>query len=119
MIQKNSIIEPADNCGVLKTNVFHVYKGGKGRLGFTGDFLKVSVREIILDSLVKKKSKHKSILIRTNFFTKKKDGSIFYFKNNALILLKKRLTPRGKTLNGPIMSVIKRKKFVSSFSKIV
>lgn len=119
MIQKSSIIEPADNCGVLKTNVFHVYKGSKGRLAFAGDFLKVSVREITLESEVKKKSKHKSILIRTKFFIKKKDSTIIYFEKNALVLLKKRLTPRGKTLSGPISSIIKRKKFVSSFPKTV
>lgn len=119
MIQKNSIVEPTDNCGVLKANVFHVYRGGKGRLGFIGDFLKVSIREILLDSEIKKKSKHRAFLIRTNFHTKKKDGSIIFFKNNSIILLKKRLTPRGKILNGPIISTIKRKKFVSSFSRTV
>lgn len=116
MIQKTSLIAPADNCGVLKTNVFHVYKGGKGRLAFVGDFLKISVREISLESSIKKKSKHRSILVRTKFWVNRKDSSYISFENNSLVLLKKRLTPKGKIIKGPISWTIKRKKFVSSFS---
>jgi large subunit ribosomal protein L14 len=116
MIQKNSILKPADSTGVLKTKVFHVYRGSNN-IGRIGDFLKISVRETTPDNLIKKKSKHKSILIRTVFKNVKKCGSYISFKENALILLKKRLSPRSKTLKGPISTNIRRKKFLSSFSK--
>jgi len=116
MIQKNSKIKPVDNSGVLKANVFHVYKN-LNRIALTGDFLKVSVRDINPDSLIKKKSKHISILIKTVYNNLKKDGSFIKFKNNGLVLLKKRLTPRGSNLKGPVSRNVRRKKFVSSFSK--
>lgn len=119
MIQKCTIIIPADNCGVIKTNVFHVYKNSKGRFGFSGDFLKVSVREVLPENAIKKKSKHKSILIRTIFKNFKKDASYIKFEFNSLILLKKRLTPKGKLIKGPISRIIRRKKFLSSFKKSI
>jgi large subunit ribosomal protein L14 len=119
MIQKNTILKPVDSCGVLKVKVFHLYKGSKGRHAFSGDFLKVSVREIKPESVLKKKSKHRSILVRTKYKNIRKDGSNIFFKNNGLVLLKKRLTPRGKTLKGPISRNIRRRKFISSFSRSI
>jgi large subunit ribosomal protein L14 len=119
LIQKNSIIRPVDNCGVLKANVFHLYKGSNGRLAFVGDFLKISCREVVPENTIKKKSKHRSILIRTKFSILKKDGSFVKFNRNSLILLKKRLTPRGANIRGPISRKINRKKFISSFSRSI
>lgn len=116
MIQKNSILKPIDNCGVLKSNVFHVYKNLK-RIALTGDFLKTSAREVKPESIIKKKSKHISILIKTVYKNKKLDGSFVKFFKNGLVILKKRLTPKGSNLKGPASRNLKRKKFISSFSK--
>src|SRR5690348_16763582 len=102
MIQKNSVIRPADNCGVVRVRVFHVYKGSKGRLAYTGDFLKASAKIVKPENPIKKKSKHRAILIRTKYLNSRKDGSYISFRRNALVLLKKRLTPRGKAIRGPI-----------------
>ena len=59
MIQKNSLIKPSDNCGVLKSKVFHVYKGSKGKLAFVGDFLKTSSKLVKPENPIKKKNKNK------------------------------------------------------------
>ena len=119
MIQKNTIIKPADNCGVIKSKVFHVYKGSKGKLAFVGDFLKTSQKVVKPENPIKKKSKIKAILIRTLFINNRKDGSFVSFSKNSIVLLKKRLTPRGKAIRGPIIRLIKRKKFISSFKKSI
>jgi len=119
MIQKNSIIKPADSCGVIKAKVFHVYKGSKGKLAFIGDFLKTSARLVKPENPIKKKTKTRAFLIRTVFLINRIDGSNISFKRNSIILLKKRLTPRGKSIRGPVIRVIKRKKFISSFKKSI
>ena len=49
----------------------------------------------------------------------KADGTFIKFFANNVVLLKKRLTPRGKELFGPVPSIIKRKKFKSSFPGVV
>lgn len=119
MIQKNTLIKPADNCGVIKSKVFHVYKGAKGKLAFIGDFVKTSAKLVKPENPIKKKSKIKAIIIRTVFSISRKDGSYVSFKKNSIVLLKKRLTPRGKSIRGPIIRIIKRKKFISSFKKSI
>jgi len=119
MIQKGSVLPTGDNSGVLKTRVFHVYKGAKGRIGFIGDFFKVSAREVLPENPIVKKSKHKSIVIRTKYKNLRKDGSYICFNKNVLILLKKRLTPKSTLLRGVVSNNIRRKKFLSSFTKIV
>lgn len=119
MIQKNTIIKPSDSCGVIKSKVFHVYKGSKGKLAFVGDFLKTSAKLVKPENPIKKKTKIRAILIRTLFLTNRKDGSCISFNRNSIVLLKKRLTPRGKSIRGPILRIIKRKKFISSFKKSI
>jgi len=119
MIQKNSIIKPADSCGVIKSKIFHVYRGSKGKLAFVGDFLKSSAKLVKPENPIKKKTKSRSFLIRTSFIVNRIDGSYISFKKNSIILLKKRLTPKGKSIRGPILRVIKRKKFISSFKKSI
>jgi large subunit ribosomal protein L14 len=119
MIQKNSILKPVDSCGVYKVKVFHVYKGAQGKLAFSGDFVKVSAKIVKPENPVKKKSKHRCIITKTKYKNFRIDGSFIKFRRNSLILLKKRLTPRGSSLKGPISRNIKRKKFISSFSRSI
>jgi len=119
LIQKGSILIPGDNSGVLKTRVFHIYRGAKSRIGYIGDFFRVSAREVLPENPIIKKSKHKSILVRTVYRNFRKDGSFVYFDENNSILLKRRLTPKSTLLKGPISQNIRRKKFLSSFTKII
>lgn len=107
---------PADKCGVEFVKVFHLYRGFFRKKAQSGDFVKVSVRQTLPDNWVKKKTKLKGIVIRTRFRSFKLDGSTFFFNENNLVLLKKRLTTKGKELIGPITRSIKRKKFVNSFA---
>lgn len=116
MIQKSSLVKPFDTSGITKANVFHVYKK-LGKIAYTGDFLKVSARDVNPESNVKKKSKHISILIKTIYNNKKLDSSYIKFNQNGLVILKKRLTPKGTNVKGPASRNIKRKKFISSFPK--
>jgi ribosomal protein L14 len=117
MIQKSTIVKPVDNCGVIKARVFHLYKGSNGRFAFSGDFIKVSAREVQPENPIKKKSKHVSILIKSRCIENRIDGSFIRFKKNGVVLLKKRLTPKGRSLKGPVSKRVRRERFISSFSK--
>jgi ribosomal protein L14 len=54
--------------------------------------------------------------VRTRFRSTNLDGTTFKFTENNVVLLKKRLTTKGKELVGPVVRSIKRKKFVNSFA---
>ena len=116
MIQKNSIIKPFDNSGVLKANVFHVYKN-LNMIANTGNFLKVSARNVNPESNIKKKSKHIAILIKTVYKNTKLDSSFIKFNKNGIVLLKKRLTPKASNIKGTVSRNVRRKKFVLSFPR--
>ncbi len=96
-----------------------MYGGAARKSSGIGDFIKVSVRNTRPNNWVAKKSKSISIIVQTKKEVLKRDGSYVAFKNNSVILLKKRLTPKGKEIVGPTVSNIKRKRFLMSFAGVI
>lgn len=119
MIQKGTYLIPMDKCGVWWVSVFHIYKGFRHNIGVRGDFVKISVKNTRPDNWVLKKSKINSIIILTKKEIRLKDGSYLKFKFNNTVLLKRRLTAKGKEIIGPGLKIIGRKKFLMSFSGIL
>lgn len=119
MLQKNSYVIPADRCGVFWVSIFHLYNGSNRKFAYVGNFVKISVKLTQPNNWVLKKSKYKAIVVRTKAKSIKKDGSWIKFYQNNAVLLKKRTTPLGGEIYGPTLSVINRKLFIQSFSKII
>ena len=103
----------------MGTNIFHIYGGSFKKVGYCGDFCKVSVRVTKPESWSLKKSKHKAIIIRTKKENYKKDGSWIKFFDNEGVVVKKRTTPFGNEVYGPAPSTLKRKRLIKSFSGII
>lgn len=119
MVQKSSILVPSDNNGVQIVKVFHLYNGFSRKIAYFGNFVKVSVKVVKVDSLLQKKAKPKGLIIRTKYPIFKNDGSIIQFPENNAVILKKRTTSYGKRIYGPTLRIIKRRKLLASFSKIL
>jgi len=119
MIYKSSKLIPSDKCGVWLVKVFHLYRGFNRKVSFQGDFVKCCVKIIRPENWLKKKTKVHGILIRLNKEINRCDGSSILFFQNNIILLKKRLTPKGKQIYGPVSKQIKRKKFIYSFAGLI
>ena len=119
MIQKGTFLIPMDRCGVWWVSVFHVYKGFYHKIGKVGNFVKVSVKNTRPNNWVMKKSKLNSIFVLSKKQINLIDNSYFKFKFNSSILLKKRLNTKGKEIIGPGIKVLKRKKFLISFSGVL
>ena len=119
MIQKSTVLIPADKCGVFTVNTFHLYKGFSRKFSGFGDYIKVSIKKVKPENQLPKKSKRKALIIRTKKSISLGDGSFVRFDYNSVILLKKRLTPEGKEIFGPIVRNFKKKKFLSSFSGLI
>lgn len=71
------------------------------------------------DNWLQKKTKVHGIVIRTAKEIYRNDGSWIKFDHNSVILLKKRLTPKGKEIYGPVTKKIRRKKFINSFAGLI
>jgi len=119
MIQKSSILIPSDKCGVFTVNTFHLYKGFSRKFSKFSEFVKISVRKTKPENNLIKKTKRKAIIIRTKKNILLNDGSSIRFDYNSAIILKKRLTPEGKEIFGPITRNFKKKKFLSSFPGLI
>jgi len=119
MVQKESVLIPIDRCGVWVTKIFHLYGGSIRKKSTINNFVKISVKSTKPNNWVKKKTKLKALILKTKKEVVRGDGSLVKFKLNKCVLLKKRLTPKGRELIGSCLFQIKRKRFSSSFIKII
>lgn len=124
MIKKRTIVNITDNCGVVKAKIIHHIFGFHKKTSKPGHFNKVSVRKRRTDyawikskkvKIPRKGKKLLSYFVRSKFRHTKQDGSHFSFLNNSSVILKKRLTIRGKYVKGPFIYGLRRKKILGSF----
>ena len=128
MIFKQTWLNVADNTNVRWLQVFQLYKGFNRKVSSVGYFVKGSARVVEPPRIEYKGFKFKfnkkgdicrGLLIRTKFNIPRNDGSTTYFRNNSIILLKKRQEVKSKYLHGPASFRIRRKKFLNLFTIIV
>lgn len=75
----------------------------------------VSVKRSIPSSAVKKGQIFRAVIVRTRKQIKRRDGSTLRFDDNACVLIKDDLTPRGTRIFGPVAREIRD----LGFNKIV
>lgn len=128
MIFKQTWLSIADNTNVRWLQVFQLYKGFNRKVTTVGYFIKGSARVVEPPRIEYKGFKFKfnkkgdicrGFIIRVKYNIKQHDGRTIFFKNNSIILLKKKQDIKSKYLHGPITSQIKRKKFLNLFSIIL
>jgi len=116
MLQKTSIVIPCDSTGVFSAYIFQIYQR---KYGYSGSFGKCSLRETRPNNVLYKKKKVRCYVLRTTNIKLLPDTTYFHYHLNNILLLKKRLYPRGRVLMGPTNYFIKRKKLLKSFVKIL
>ena len=116
MLQKLSLLIPCDSTGVFLNRIFHIYQHKVARIS---SFVKTSVRLTKPKCRIKKKKKIKSFIVRTTYPFQLPDQSYFLFQTNNGVLLKKRLSTKGRIVFGPTTYTIKKRKFLKSFAKIL
>jgi len=115
MIQVESVLEVADNSGARKVQCIKVLGGSKRKYAYVGDIIKVSVKEAIPNSKVKKGSVMQAVIVRTRKEIRRPDGSYIRFDNNAAVLVGANKEPIGTRIFGPVARELRAR----SFMKIV
>ena len=118
MFQKNSYSIPSDSSGIFLVRVIETRKCSTTKHAKIGRFLKVVIRNTKPELLKRRKKKNRSIVIRTQHHHKKNDGLNYFFVDNALVILKKRMNTFGKEMFGPTSKALKIKKFRVAFKHI-
>ena len=112
MIQLRTMVTVADNSGAKRAQCIKVLGGHHRRYGRLGDIVVVSVRDAIPGAAVKKGDVVKCVVVRTKKERRRPDGSYIRFDENAAVIIKDDLTPRGTRIFGPVGRELRDKKFM-------
>ncbi|MDM8569422.1 50S ribosomal protein L14, partial [Thiotrichales bacterium HSG1] len=74
--------------------------------------VKVSVKEAIPRSKVKKGEIYQALIVRTSKGVRRPDGSLIRFDGNAAVLLNNQSQPIGTRIFGPVTRELRSEKFM-------
>lgn len=115
MIQEFTVLSVADNSGAKKVMCFRVL-GGRKKYAGIGDIIVVAVKEAIPGGTVKKSEVCKAVVVRTKSATKRKDGSVIRFSDNAAVIINEQKEPRGTRIFGPVARELRERQFMKIVS---
>jgi large subunit ribosomal protein L14 len=116
VIQTESMLNVADNSGARRVQCIKVLGGTRRRYATVGDIIKVSVKEALPNSRVKKKQVHNAVIVRTRKEIARSDGSYIRFDDNSVVLLDANQEPIGTRIFGPVARELRAKKFMKIVS---
>ncbi len=109
-----TVLDVADNSGARKVMCFKVLGGSKRRYAGVGDIIKVSVKEAMPKSKVKKGDVMNAVVVRTKKGVRRPDGSLIRFDSNAAVILNNQREPIGTRIFGPVTRELRK-----AFMKII
>ena len=116
MIQQESRLRVADNSGAREVLVIKVLGGTRRRYASIGDVFIATVKDAIPGAAVKKGEVVRCVVVRTKKEKRRPDGSYIRFDENAAVLIKEDLTPRGTRIFEPVGRELRDKKFMRIIS---
>ena len=115
MLQQESRLRVADNTGAKELLCIRVLGGSTRRYANIGDIIVATVKQATPGGVVKKGEVVRAVVVRTIKGARRKDGSYIRFDENAAVILKEDMNPRGTRIFGPVARELRDK----SFMKIV
>lgn len=116
MIQRNSILNVADNSGAKRAKCIGMLHGSKTLFAGIGDIIIVVVKEAMPGATLKKGDIAKAVIIRTKKSIQRRDGSWIRFDDNAVVLINDDGEPRGTRVFGPVARELREKEFTKIIS---
>jgi len=102
MIQVETKLNVADNSGAKLAKCIKVLGGSKRRYASVGDVIKVSIKEALPLSSIKKGSVENAVVVRVSKEYRRKDGTYVRFDDNACVIIDDNKNPKGKRIFGPV-----------------
>ena len=116
MIQMQTNLSVADNSGAKRVQCIKVLGGSHRRYAGIGDVIKVSIKDAIPRSKVKKGEVYNAVVVRTKKGVRRSDGSAIRFDGNAAVLLNAQLQPIGTRIFGPVTRELRSERFMKILS---
>ena len=116
MIQTESYLDVADNSGARRVMCIKVLGGSHRRYARIGDVIKITIKEAIPRGKVKKGQVMDAVVVMTRKGTRRADGSVIKFDDNAAVLLNPQLAPIGTRIFGPVTRELRNERFMKIIS---
>jgi len=116
MIQQESRLRVADNTGAKELLCIRVLGGSTRRYAAIGDIIVATVKDATPGGVVKKGDVVRAVVVRTVKGARRKDGSYIRFDENAAVILKEDMNPRGTRIFGPVARELREKHFMKIVS---
>ena len=116
MIQQESRLKVADNTGAKELLCIRVLGGSTRRYASIGDVIVATVKDATPGGVVKKGDVVKAVVVRSVKGARRKDGSYIRFDENAAVIIKDDLNPRGTRIFGPVARELREKHFMKIVS---
>ncbi len=112
MIQMQTELLVADNSGAKKVMCIKVLGGTHKKFANISDLIKISVKDAIPNSKVKKGDVLNAVIVRSKYGIARKDGSFIKFDTNAVVLLDNKNQPIGTRIFGPVTRELRTEKYM-------
>ena len=112
MIQMQTNLDVADNSGARRVMCIKVLGGTRRRYASIGDVFVATVKDAMPGAGVKKGEVVKCVVVRTKKEKRRPDGSYIRFDENAAVLIKDDMTPRGTRIFGPVGRELRDRRFM-------
>ena len=116
MIQQESRLRVADNTGAREILCIRVMGGSKRRYAYVGDIIVATVKAASPQGTVKKGDVVKAVVVRTKFSTRRDDGTLISFDDNAAVIIDANKNPRGTRIFGPVARELRERNYMKIVS---
>ena len=116
MIQKETILNVADNTGAKKVLCIGILGGTGKKTATIGDIITVAVKQASPGGVVKKGEVQKAVIVRTAKEIRRKDGTYIRFDDNSAVIIDTNNEPRGTRIFGPVARELRDKEFMKIVS---
>lgn len=116
MIQQESRLRVADNTGAKELKCIRVLGGSSRKYGNIGDIIVASVRKVTPGGVVKKGDVVRAVIVRSAKGVRRADGTYVRFDDNAAVIIRDDMNPRGTRIFGPIARELRDKDFMKILS---
>jgi len=116
MIQVETMLDVADNSGARRVQCIKVLGGSKRRYAGVGDIIKITIKEAMPNSRVRKGELFNAVVVRTRHGVRRPDGSLIRFDHNAAVLLNEQKQPVGTRIFGPVTRELRSEQFMRIIS---
>lgn len=116
MIQQETRLKVADNSGARELLCIRVLGGSTTSYAGVGDIIVAAVKAATPGAVVKKGDVVKAVVVRTRQPIRRPDGSYIRFDENAAVVIREDLNPKGTRIFGPVARELRDREFMKIVS---